>query len=128
MPIERKTILVIEDERPLQEAIKIKLEKSGFEVLSARSVAQALGYLEDVKRIDGVWLDHYLLGAANGLDFVARVKAHKAWTNLPIFVVSNTASPEKVRAYLHLGVDKYYTKTDYRLEQIIADMTTVLNQ
>jgi DNA-binding response OmpR family regulator len=36
----KKTILVIEDERPLLNAINAKLEKSGFGVIAARSVEQ----------------------------------------------------------------------------------------
>lgn len=113
------TILVVEDERPLLEAIKIKLEKNGLEVVTARSVEQALGYLKDLK-IDGIWLDHYLLGRESGLDLVANVKNEGSqWRNIPIFVVSNTASEEKVRAYMTFGVEKYFVKADFRLDQII---------
>jgi DNA-binding response OmpR family regulator len=116
-------ILVVEDERPLAHAIEEKLSKSGFATVTARSVEQANGYLADLERIDAVWLDHYLLGKETGLDFVAALKAEGSkWKNLPIFVVSNTASPEKVQSYLALGVDKYFTKADYRLDQIIHDL------
>ena len=47
-----KNVLVIEDEKPLLEAIKLKLEKSGFDVVTARSVDQALNLLEDISKID----------------------------------------------------------------------------
>jgi len=36
----RKTILVVEDERPLLEVVQIKLEGGGFDVVTARSVGQ----------------------------------------------------------------------------------------
>ncbi|MFA6429186.1 MAG: response regulator [Patescibacteria group bacterium] len=122
------TILVIEDERPLLEAITKKLEHCCFEVVATRSVEQALGYLEDVKGIQCIWLDHYLLGAKNGLDFVAKIKeANSPWKTIPIFVVSNTASPDKVGAYMQLGVNAYYTKSDYHLDQIIADIRETLH-
>lgn len=118
-----KTILVIEDEKPLQDVITKKLEINGFEVVSAREVGQAIEYLNEVKKIDCIWLDHYLLGKENGLDFVAKVKENQEWKNIPIFVVSNTASPDKVRSYLQLGVEKYFTKSDFRLDQIIEEIT-----
>lgn len=125
--MEEKIILVVEDEEPLINAIKAKLELSGFKVVSARSVAQAFGYLNDLRKVDLVWLDHYLLGKENGLDFVAKVKQDGAkFKEIPIFVVSNTASPDKVKTYLHLGVEKYYTKADYRLDDIIKDINNVL--
>jgi DNA-binding response OmpR family regulator len=120
--------MVIEDEQPLLEAIKIKLEKTGFDVVTARSVEQAMNFLKDIERIDVIWLDHYLLGKENGLDFVVMVKNDDAWKKIPIFVVSNTASADKVKSYLELGVEKYYTKADYRLDEIIKDIIASLEK
>ncbi len=122
-----QTILEIEDERPLLEAIKKKLELSGFSVLTARSVEQTHEYTKDVENIHAIWLDHYLLGKENGLDLVAQLKADESTKNLPIFVVSNTASPDKVQSYMHLGVTKYYTKSNFRLDQIIDNIKESLS-
>jgi len=123
---DKKTVLVLEDEKPLLEAIKCKLENSGFEVVTCRSVEQAESYLEDLKDVAVIWLDHYLLGKKNGLDFVAQVKNDERFKTIPIFVVSNTASQEKVTSYISLGITKYFTKSDYRLDQIIDDIKDVL--
>jgi len=123
-----RVILVIEDERPLAEAIKAKLAISGCEAVTARTVEQALSYLNDQVKIDAIWLDHYLLGKENGLDFVAKIKEEGSqWKEVPIFVVSNTVSPEKVQTYLRLGANKYYTKANYRLDQIIGDIKEFLD-
>jgi len=125
---QKKTVLVIEDERPLLEAIKAKLISSGFEVVTARTTEEGLNFLKDGVNIDVIWLDHYLLGSETGLDLVAILKKEESkWRNIPIFVVSNTASPEKVQSYMHLGVDKYYTKSDFRLDQIIGDIKQFLS-
>jgi CheY-like chemotaxis protein len=118
--------LVVEDELPLQEAVKKKLEISGFKVVTARSVAQAEEYLKEIEKINVIWLDHYLVGKENGLDLVIKVKGNNKWKSIPIFVVSNTASPDKVKSYISFGVSKYYTKADYRLDQIITDIKKVL--
>lgn len=119
----KKTILVVEDEKPLLNAIKIKLEKNDFNVVTAKSAEEATGHLEgSEKKIDVIWLDHYLLGRENGLDLVVKLKNDQERKNIPIFVVSNTASSDKVSSYISLGVDKYYTKADYRLDKIINDI------
>ena len=121
------TILVVEDERPLLDAIKVKLENSGIEAVTARSVSQAMTYLEDLKSVDAIWLDHYLLGEESGLELVAKIKAADSqWNQIPIFVVSNTASNDKVSAYMHFGVEKYFVKSNYRLDMIIDEIKTVL--
>lgn len=127
MPDKTHTILVVEDEKPLVQAISAKLQRSGFDVATARTVEQATSYMEDLLKVDVVWLDHYLLGQSTGLDFVSTIKGETSpWRNVPIFVVSNTASPDKVQTYLRLGVNKYYTKSDYRLDGIIADIQSYL--
>lgn len=144
----QKTVLVIEDERPLLEAINAKLEKNGFGVITARSVEQtfnanlekgglavmtvariqqALDYLESLERVDAIWLDHHLLGEEDGLDFVKKFKANGGrWKKTPIFVVSNAASPKTVRSYMDAGVSKYYVKSDHRLDEIIKDIKSCL--
>ena len=118
-----KTILVVEDEMPLQKAIRIKLEKNNFSVVTARNVKQAINHLKDIEGIEAIWLDHYLLGKETGLDVVVKLKDDKNWKKIPLFIISNTASPRKVQNYIKLGINKYYTKSDHRLDQIISDIT-----
>ena len=79
-----KTILIVEDEVPLQNAIKAKLEKGGAKCVTARSDKQALDYMKDIKGISLVWLDHYLLGKTTGIDFVAKLKADPKMKKVPI--------------------------------------------
>jgi DNA-binding response OmpR family regulator len=123
----KKTILVIEDERPLVQAIETKLEKNGFIVVTARTVDQGMSYLKDIPTIDAIWLDHYLPGEKTGLDFVAELKSPKSkWNKLPIFIVSNTASSGNVRSYIRLGVTKYCVKAEHRLDQIIKEIGSFL--
>ncbi len=145
----KRTILVIEDERPLLEVVNAKLEKSGFGVIAARSVdqvfnanlekkglgiisassiIQALDYLEDLEQIDAIWLDHNLLGKENGLDLVKKIKANGGrWKKIPIFVVSNSEGAKTIQSYLKLGISKYYVKSNYRLDEIINDIKTAFD-
>ncbi|HUQ30271.1 MAG TPA: response regulator [Candidatus Paceibacterota bacterium] len=120
-------VLVVEDERPLAEAISLKLKKNNFDVVSARSVEQALDYLNGSVAIDAIWLDHYLLGKENGLDLVMTLKGSEGkWKGIPIFVVSNTAGPDKVQSYIRLGVNKYFVKAENRLDDIITEIKKAL--
>ncbi|MGB0757301.1 MAG: response regulator [Patescibacteria group bacterium] len=122
-------ILVVEDERPLLNAISKRLEAAGYMVLTARSAEQAYGYLEDVEGIDVVWLDHYLLGKENGLDILTYLKGPDSkYRDLPVFVVSNTASDKSVKSYMALGAEKYYLKMEHRLDEIIGDIESLLSE
>ena len=125
----KHTILVVEDEQPLLDAVRIKLENHGCDVLTARDVVQAFSYVEDTSvQVDAIWLDHYLLGKETGLDFVAQLKASEHSKELPIFVVSNTATPEKKHTYLRLGAVKYYVKADFRLDTIVEEIKDYLER
>jgi DNA-binding response OmpR family regulator len=119
-----KVILVVEDEEPLLKAIKLKLKKNNFDVVTARSTKQAEDYIKDLPHIDAIWLDHYLLGKENGLDFVGWCKNEEniKCKGKPIFVVSNTASNDKIATYLSLGVEKYLVKSNHRLDELVEDV------
>ena len=109
--------------------IEKKLKKVGFEVITARTVAQGLHYIEEIDHIDAFWLDHYLPGEETGLDFVAKLKGPQSkWSKVPIFIVSNTASSTNVRSYLQLGVSKYCVKAEHRLDAIAEDLQLFLDK
>ena len=124
MENQKKVILVVEDERPLLGAIKIKLEKNDFEVITARAIDDAKKLASDAKQIDAIWLDHYLFGKENGLDFIAWCKNedNKKCKDIPVFIVSNTASSDKVTTYMNLGAKKYFVKSNHKLDEIISDI------
>ena len=145
----KKTILVIEDERPLLEIVNEKLLDNGFGVITARSVdqvfnamldknglgiiaaqtiKQALDHLENLELVDAIWLDHNLLGKENGIDFVKKFKANGGrWSKIPIFVISNTESSDTIKSYVDLGISKYYVKSNHKLDSIIKDINSTLN-
>jgi DNA-binding response OmpR family regulator len=125
-----KIILVLEDEKPLLDAIRIKLEKNNFQVVTSRTVEQAKDYVNELENIDAIWLDHYLMGKEDGLDFIAWCKEenNSKCKEVPVFVVSNTASTDKVSTYISFGAQKYFIKSNHKLEEIIKDIKEVLNK
>ncbi len=124
---DKRTVLVVEDEVTLAKAVGDALTAHNFNVVHASSVDEAIDRLTTTKHIDAVWLDHYLMGTGNGLDFVVHLKSKAEWCNVPIFIVSNTASQHNVHSYIRLGVTNYYTKADYDIGQIISDLKYTLD-
>lgn len=112
--------MVVEDETLLLQAITKKLKLSGMDVLSCASGQQAVDYLDSVDELpDAIWLDYYLKDM-NGLAFMQQLKEKPEWAAIPVLVVSNSASPDKVSNMLALGARKYILKAEYRLDEIIA--------
>ncbi len=121
-------VLIVEDERTLKMAIQKKLEKTGFETVAATSAEEALELLQDPKnRPDVIWLDYYL-PSMNGLEFLTKIKENPKYKSIPVFVVSNTAGPEKVATMMALGVHKYFIKAEKRLDEIIYEINRLLSK
>lgn len=121
-------VMVIEDEVLLLEAITKKLTISDIEVVSCSSAKQALEFLEkNNRKPDIIWLDYYLKDM-DGLDFMQNLKANPKSANIPVVVVSNSASPEKVDGMNKLGVKKFLLKAEYRMDEIIGIIMHVMNE
>ena len=124
----RPKILVLEDERQLAKAVREAFIERGFDTIIVSTVEDGIRELKNTPDVDVIWLDHYLLGTQNGLDFVVLLKGNPQWKSIPIFVVSNTASTSNIRSYIQLGVSNYYTKADYDVNQIINDIEYALKE
>src|SRR3989338_7205287 len=113
------TVLVVEDEPLLLEAIGEKLRKEGIEAILCPSGEKALEHMSsDTEIPDAIWLDYYLKDM-NGLAFLDKVRQNSQWQDIPVIVVSNSANAQKVNTMLALGVKKYLLKAEYRLEDIV---------
>jgi|SRR3989304_7583544 len=121
-----KTILVIEDEAPLQDAIKLKLEKEGgFRYLTATTGEAALAILNK-ERPDLIWLD-LLMPGMGGFTFLEKLRQNPSLANLPVIIVSVSASPEKIRRAFELNVVDYLVKSQYKLDDIIKRVKTFIS-
>jgi DNA-binding response OmpR family regulator len=128
MSKQHPTILVIEDEPLLLEAITKKLKLNNIEVLSCLNGQQGIDYLNNLEGLpDLIWLDYYLKDM-NGLEFMQQLKANIKWSAIPVLVVSNSASPHKVSTILNLGAKKYILKAEHRLDDIIETAMNLIQE
>ena len=119
-------VVVVEDEELLLQVITKKLVALNFEVISCKSAKQALDYLQSMDVLaDVVWLDYYLEDMS-GLDFLRELNKEERLKNIPVVVVSNSASEEKKNAMLALGAKKYILKAEHRLDEIVEELRSVI--
>lgn len=121
----KKTVLVVEDEPALQEAVKIKLEKEGVNVLTADTGEDALIVLE-ANRPDLVWLD-ILLPGINGIEVLEKIRENPKLKNLPAVIVSVSGGQEKIKRAFSLGVVDYLVKSEYTIDVIVGKVKNLLN-
>jgi len=107
-------ILVADDDAQLQRALRITLASRGYDVVAAHDGAEAIE-LAASSHPDLVLLD---LGMpqVDGMDVI---RAVRAWSKVPILVLSGrTDSAEKVEA-LDAGADDYVTKP-FAMDELLA--------
>ena len=120
----KKTILVVEDDLALQEAIKLKLEKDGINVWTAVTGEEALSILKD-RKPNLVWLDIFL-PKINGLEFLEIIRKDSDLKDLPVVVVSVSGGMEKVNQARSLGILDYIVKSEGSLDIIIKRVEAFL--
>lgn len=121
-----KTILVVEDEPALLEAVKLKLTRLGFEVMAAATGEQAFTLLSQ-KRPNLIWLD-VLLPTMNGLEVLRKIRENPETKDIPVTIVSVSASPEKIRQAFALNVLDYIVKSEFTIDDIIKKIQGLLDQ
>ena len=119
-------VMVVEDENLLLQAITLKLSKMGIETVSCTSGKQALDYLENMtETVDAIWLDYYLKDL-DGIEFMNKLKQIPAVAEVPVMVVSNSASHDKISGVLGLGAAKYIIKAEHRIDEVVATLEDLI--
>lgn len=98
-------VLVVDDDRALQRALKVALSAHGHEVLLATTGEEGLSSVA-LRSPDVVVLD-LGLPDMDGLEVVRRVRG---WSEVPVIVLSATALEDRKVAALDGGANDYVTK------------------
>ncbi len=116
-----KTIMVVEDDRNLQTAIKIYLEKEGYRVLQAFHGAEALTLFSDTVSL--ILLD-VMMPYVNGWELCEQLRSK---SNVPIIMLTARSREEDKLRGFDLGVDDYVTKP-FSLKELAARIKVVLKR
>jgi DNA-binding response OmpR family regulator len=101
-------ILVVDDDKVIQELLAVNLEMEGYEVVTASNGEQALAKLAEA-RPDLVILD-IMMPKLDGWETASRMKADPSTADIPVIFLSARAQDLDVRRGLDLGVAAYVTK------------------
>ncbi len=118
-----KTILVVEDNVELQGLYTQALTKVGYEVNCVATVAQAGTVLQQEKKPDLVLLDIMLPGGKNGFDLLERLKNDEETKAIPVIVLTNLDSEEKVAR--QIGASDYIVKAEASMDQVVERVQKV---
>jgi two-component system, OmpR family, KDP operon response regulator KdpE len=115
-------VLIVEDEPALLRALRINLRARGYEVATAKAGREALA--EAARRPpDAVLLD---LGLPD-LDGNDVIRQLRAWSGVPVIVLSGRAGSDDKIGALDAGADDYVTKP-FSMEELMARLRALLRR
>ena len=112
----QKTILIVEDEAVLSQAMSFKFTKEGFEVKTASNGAEALKILKEGS-IDFMVLD-LIMPVMTGFDVIEAMR--KAHLSVPLIVLSNLGQKEDMDKIAQLGVMDYHIKANTPISELVV--------
>ncbi|MDM7916135.1 MAG: response regulator transcription factor [Candidatus Eisenbacteria bacterium] len=106
--MDRKRILVVDDEIYIVHILEFSLTMEGFTVLTASNGEEALRMI-DQERPDLVVLD-IMMPKLDGYEVVAALRKDEQFQSLPVILLSAKGRPIDREAGLAAGADDYITK------------------
>ncbi len=102
-----KRILVADDEALITKTIKFRLQREGYEILTASDGKEAMEIL-DREHVDLVVTD-LLMPVHSGLEIIQKVKRDMA-RSIPVIVLSAAGLEKNVVEAFQIGADDFVTK------------------
>ena len=112
-----KHILIVEDELSMQRAMKNKLEQAGYKVSTASDGAQGLEKIR-ADRPDLVLLD-LIMPKLDGISVLRDVKGDDKLKSLPVVILTNLSTGDKVAEAMQLGTFDFLVKANYSLDDVL---------
>lgn len=123
--MDKKHVLVIDDDPELQHLVRILLSRNNMEVIAAANVAAAVKLLATPPLPDLILLD-LMLPDQNGISFLRQMRARSMFDGVPVIVLSALVDPQQIREALDAGADRYLTKP-YIANNLVSYVLDVLS-
>lgn len=116
--IQKDTVLIVEDEKPLNDILKDNFSKEGFEVLTAfngqEGVDQAMQHHPTIILLD------VMMPVMDGVAVLKRIREVGDWgKNVPIIMLTNVNESEQISESMMYKVDKYWIKSDVQIGELV---------
>lgn len=123
----RKTIFLVEDEKPIVESLSASLRSNGYIIEPAYNGVEALQKLP-VVRPDLILLD-LVLPEMSGIDFLKEIqKSGSELADIPVLVLTNLQGDEQNFQKLGLKIAGYFVKANTPLEELDRKIKEVLGK
>lgn len=104
-----KRVLVVDDDRVIQQLLEVNLELEGYQVAGTASDGQEAIAMAAELKPDLILLD-IMMPKMDGLEVCRHLKSDPKLSKIPIVLLSARAQDMDIREGLEIGADAYLTK------------------
>lgn len=120
-----KQILIVDDEAPIRDMLRVALEMADYAVLEAGDAKTAHSIIVDQKP-DLILLD-WMLPTTSGVELARRLKKDEVTHDIPIIMLTAKGEEDNKIQGLEVGADDYITKP-FSPRELVARLKAVLRR
>ena len=118
MTTQQKTILIVEDEEAVREALVDTFTREGFDVLSAKNGKEGLDSALS-KHPDLILLD-IVMPIMDGITMAKQLRQDEWGKHVPIILLTNLSDVEHVASAVENDMYDFLVKTDWTLDSVVT--------
>ncbi|MEN9552167.1 MAG: hypothetical protein RI935_544 [Candidatus Parcubacteria bacterium] len=120
-----KKILIIEDNKDLQDIYRHSFEKDGYTVVTKDNGQD--GFDAIAEELPDVILLDLMMPGVNGFEFLQKIKAIEG-VNIPVIVCSNISDIEMINKAIQEGAAAVLLKVDYVGRQLVDKVNYLVEE
>jgi len=125
-PTEARDVLVVEDDAATREVLRRTLERHGWIVSEAGNGKAALDRVSE--RMPGLILLDLMMPEMDGFEFLAELRHHEKWQNIPVVVLTSKDLTYEERAILSGKVERILQKGNYTRANLLREVRKIVEQ
>lgn len=118
MPKKKQTLLVVDDDTMLLEALEAKFTSAGYKVLTAKDGAQGF-ILATTEHPDLILLD-LVMPRIDGLTMLKNLRDDPWGKEAQVIILTNIEDNSKLAEAMSGGVYDYLVKSDWKIDDIVS--------
>lgn len=122
---QEKTLLIVDDEAPIRDMLRVALEMADYRCLEAEDAQQAHAIIID-ERPNLILLD-WMLPGTSGIELARRLKKDELTNSIPIIMLTAKGEEDNKIQGLEIGADDYITKP-FSPRELVARLKAVLRR
>jgi len=122
---QNKTILIVDDEAPIRDMLRVALEMADYRCLEADDAQQAHAIIVDEK--PSLILLDWMLPGTSGIELARRLKKDELTNTIPIIMLTAKSEEDNKIQGLEMGADDYITKP-FSPRELVARLKAVLRR